>query len=155
MSHTVPLRRAIQLACEQVPAGGGPFGAVIVRGGVVVAEGANRVTLDNDPTAHAEVVAIRAACRTLNSFELRGCTLYSSCEPCPMCLSAIHWARIDRVIYAADRNDAAQAGFDDALLYRVFTHPADPRPVPVERLLPQEGTAPFTVWDRFTGRTAY
>jgi len=111
------LARAVSLATENVPAGGGPFGAVVVRDGVEVATGQNRVTSSLDPTAHAEVVAIRRACAEIGDFSLAGCVMYASCEPCPMCLSASLWARVDRVVYAADRDDAARSGFDDRLFY--------------------------------------
>jgi guanine deaminase len=116
--------RAVDLAVANVAAGGGPFGAVIVQNGAEVAVGINRVTLDRDPTAHAEVVAIRSTCGALRDFSLVGCTLYSSCEPCPLCVSAALWARLDRVVYAADRNDAARGGFDDRAFYDPLRHRA-------------------------------
>lgn len=149
------MRRAIQLACESVAAGGGPFGAVVARGAHVVAEGSNRVTLDLDPSAHAEITAIRRACRALGRFELRGLTLYSSCEPCPMCLAAIHWARLDGAWFAGTRDDAATAGFDDALLYREVAAPLDRRAVPTRPLLADEGKAPFAAWTAKADRTPY
>jgi guanine deaminase len=117
------LSRAVELAVENVAAGGGPFGAVIVRDGGLVATGQNRVTRDLDPTAHAEVNAIRRACASLGDFSLAGCTLYTSCEPCPLCLTASLWARLDRVVYAADRHDAARAGFDDRAFYDLLGQP--------------------------------
>ena len=138
------MRRAIALACDSVAAGGGPFGAVIARGEEMVVEGSNRVTLDLDPTAHAEVTAIRRACAALGRFDLRGMTLYSSCEPCPMCLAAIHWARLDGAYFAGTRWDAAAAGFDDELLYRKVAAPLETRQVPTRPLLTEEGKAPFT-----------
>ncbi|TCZ55119.1 nucleoside deaminase [Roseicella aquatilis] len=149
------MRRALRLACDSVAAGGGPFGAVIARGEEVVAEGGNRVTLDLDPTAHAEVTAIRRACRALGRFELRGLVLYSSCEPCPMCLAAIHWARLDGAHFAGTRQDAAAAGFDDELLYREVALPIALRTVPTHPLLPEEGGAPFAAWAAKADRTAY
>lgn len=150
-----PLRRAIELACDSVAAGGGPFGAVIVRDGVTVAEGVNRVTLAHDPTAHAEIVAIRAACAALGTHDLSGCTLFASCEPCPMCAAAIHWARLQRVVFAADRHDAAAAGFDDALLYRQVPLPPAERALPHARALAAEGMAPFALWRAKPDRTPY
>ena len=111
------MRRAIQLSLESVKHGGGPFGAVIVKEGKIIAEAANRVTLDNDPTAHAEVNAIRQAARSLGRFDLSGCDIYTSCEPCPMCLGAIYWAHLDHIYYGCNRRDAADAGFDDEFIY--------------------------------------
>lgn len=136
---------------------GGPFGAVVVRDadGAVVGEGANRVTLDLDPTAHAEVVAIRAACAALGRFDLRGCTLYASCEPCPMCHGAAHWARVDRVVYGASAADAAAAGFDDALLHRELARPPGERALPMRRLLAREAAAVLEAWERRPDRTRY
>src|SRR5215471_21434342 len=125
------MRRAVALSAEKMRAGlGGPFGCVIARNGEIIAEGSNHVTSANDPTAHAEVVAIREACRKLGTFSLEGCELYTSCEPCPMCLGAIYWARLDRVYYANTRVDAAAIGFDDAAIYREFGKPIDGRAVP-------------------------
>jgi len=149
------MRRAIALACDSVAAGGGPFGAVIARGEEVVVEGSNRVTLDLDPTAHAEVTAIRRACAALGRFDLRGMTLYSSCEPCPMCLAAIHWARLDGAYFAGTRWDAAAAGFDDELLYREVAAPLEARQVPTRPLLAEEGKAPFAAWLAKADRKAY
>ena len=149
------MRHAIRLACESVAAGGGPFGAVIARGAEVVMEGNNRVTVDLDPTAHAEVTAIRRACARLGRFDLRGMTLYSSCEPGPMCLAAIHWARLDGAYFAGTRWDAAAAGFDDELLYREVALPIDQRSVPTVPLLAEEGKAPFDAWLAKADRTAY
>lgn len=125
------LERAIELAkAGMAQAGGGPFGAVVVRGDQILAEGFNQVTGSHDPTAHAEVSVIRAACRALGTHSLAGCEIYSSCEPCPMCLSAIYWARLDRLYYAATREDAAEIGFDDAFLYTELTLPAAQRRLP-------------------------
>ena len=141
------MRRAIELATTNVEmASGGPFGAVIVRDGVVLAEGANRVSAENDPTAHAEVVAIRNACRALASFELRGCEIYTSCEPCPMCLAAIYWARIEAIYQGNTAEDAAAAGFDDALLYRELRTELGGRTIPARPLLREEARASFDAW---------
>ncbi len=167
--HAEHMRRAIELARRSIGAGGGPFGAVVVRAGAVVAEGSNNVVPGHDPTAHAEVVAIRRACSALGSHVLEGCVIYSSCEPCPMCLAAIHWARIDAVHFAADRLDAARAGFDDELLYRRFaaagpdspgTAPSTPanaaaRSAPCHPLLADEGRAVFSEWAAHAGKTPY
>ncbi len=153
-SHLL-MRRALSLACDSVESGGGPFGAVIVRDGQVVAEGTNRVTVWNDPTAHAEIVAVRNACSAFGRFDLRGCEIYSSCEPCPMCLGALHWARLDKIFYAATRHDAARVGFDDAVLYDEFALPIEERATPIRRLLPEEAVGPFETWLRHAQRTAY
>ncbi|HZF77029.1 MAG TPA: nucleoside deaminase [Acetobacteraceae bacterium] len=141
------MRQAIALSRRNLAAGtGGPFGAVVVMDGQVVGEGANQVTSTNDPTAHAEVVAIREACRRLGRFDLRGATIYTSCEPCPMCLAAIHWARLDAVHYANDRHDAAAIGFDDELLYREIPKPVEARALPMRRLLAAEALEVFSEW---------
>lgn len=146
--HKVFLRRAIALAVSNVESGnGGPFGAVIVRAGEVLVEAGNSVFTTNDPTAHAEVNAIRAACRKLEAFRLDGCTLYSSCEPCPMCLAASYWAHVDRIFYAANADDAARAGFDDAFLYRELALPVIERTLPAEELLRDEAQAGFDAWN--------
>ncbi len=149
------MRRAIQLACESVETHGGPFGAVIVRDGAIISEGMNRVTPGKDPTAHAEIVAIRAACAALDRADLRGCTIYTSCEPCPMCLAALHWARVDRIVYAADQQDAAAAGFDDAELYAEVARPHAERTTPIMQELAGEGTEPFDAWERHEARVPY
>lgn len=149
------MRRALALACHSVASDGGPFGAVVVRDGQVIAEGTNRVTVCNDPTAHAEIVAIRAACSALGRFDLRGCEIYSSCEPCPMCLGAAHWARLDKIYYAATRHDAARVGFDDAVLYDEFALPIEDRTTPIRRLLPEEAAEPFEAWLLQAQRIAY
>jgi len=141
------LREAIRLARTRMREGkGGPFGAVVVRDGVIVARGWNAVTSSLDPTAHAEVVAIRRACRKLGSFSLAGCVLYASCEPCPMCLAAAYWARVDRLVYAAGRGDAARAGFDDAFIYDQVPLPAAERSLPTAQLLRPEAVAVFDDW---------
>ena len=145
----------IKLAVANVAQGGGPFGAVIVRADELVASGQNRVTRDNDPTAHAEVTAIRAACRELGRFSLAGATLYTSCEPCPLCLSAALWARLDRVVFSADRHDAARGGFDDLEFYELFARDRSTWPSSVEGLRVEHSTAPFDAWLASTNRTDY
>jgi guanine deaminase len=141
------LREAIRLSRTRMRQGrGGPFGAVVARDGAIVARGWNAVTSSVDPTAHAEVVAIRRACRTLGTFSLAGCVLYASCEPCPMCLAAVYWARLDRLVYAATRDDAARAGFDDALIYREVPLAPEARSLPTEHLLRAEASAVFDEW---------
>lgn len=146
--HRIFLRRAIALAVDNVETGnGGPFGAVIARGSEVVAEAGNSVFTTNDPTAHAEVNAIRAACRKLGMFRLDGFTLYTSSEPCPMCLAACYWAHLDRIFYAANAEDAARAGFDDAWLYRELALSAGGRRLPMEELLREEAQVSFAAWD--------
>ncbi|WP_342211766.1 nucleoside deaminase [Frigoribacterium sp. CFBP 8759] len=149
------LARTIELAVENVMNGGGPFGAVIVRGDELVAEGRNRVTADLDPTAHAEVTAIRAACRAVGDFSLAGTTLYTSCEPCPLCLSASLWARVDRVVYAADRHDAARGGFDDLEFYELFARDRSTWDLPVDEVRPANAPAPFEAWASHDHRTDY
>ena len=150
------LRRAIALSRERMAAGdGGPFGAVIARDGVIVAEGWNQVTSANDPTAHAEMVAIRRACQAVGSFSLAGATIYTSCEPCPMCLGAIYWARLARIVYANDRADAAAIGFDDAFLYREIPLPPARRAIPTERMLAGEARAVFAAWAAKPDRIPY
>lgn len=150
------MRRAIGLAGENVAAGtGGPFGAVVALGGGIVGEGTNRVTAALDPTAHAEMVAIRAAAQKLGRFSLAGAELFSSCEPCPMCLAAAYWARLDRVWYAADRGDAAGVGFDDALLYDEIGLPIAGRKLPMAQLLGGEALAVMRAWRARPDRVRY
>ena len=149
------MRKAIELAVENVKNGGGPFGAVIVKGGAVVATGVNRVTANNDPTAHAEVSAIRAACEKLGTFMLDGCEIYSSCEPCPMCLGAIYWAHIDRLYYGCNKQDAADAGFDDSFIYKELEVDKSQRRVKTEELLPDEAKAAFEAWKNNEGKIEY
>lgn len=149
------LARAVALATANVADGGGPFGAVLVCSGEVVAEGQNRVTRDLDPTAHAEVTAIRAACTALGTFDLTGCTLYASCEPCPLCLSAALWARLDRVVYAADRDDAARGGFDDRTFHELFDRPRREWTMALTHAPTAEASAPFDAWLAHAHRTAY
>ena len=140
------MRKAIELSVKNVAEGGGPFGAVIARNGEIVATGVNRVTDEHDPTAHAEVSAIRAACRKLNTFDLSGCEIYTSCEPCPMCLGAIYWAHLDRMYYGNNQHDAAEIGFDDAFIYKeIALKPEERRLAPV-RLLPEEAIKAFEAW---------
>ena len=150
------LREAIRLARDRSAAGfGGPFGAVVVRDGRIIARGWNRVTTANDPTAHAEVVAIRKACTRLRSFSLAGCTLYASCEPCPMCLGATYWARVDRLVFGAGRLDAAAAGFDDALIYDELPLAPHERSLPTAQLLREEALAAFHAWLADADRVPY
>ncbi|MGB3258086.1 MAG: nucleoside deaminase [Ornithinimicrobium sp.] len=149
------LEVAVELAEQNVGEGGGPFGAVIVERGEVVARAANRVTQDNDPTAHAEVLAIRAACALRADFQLRGTTLYSSCEPCPMCMATALWARVDRVLFAGDRHDAARGGFDDLAFYDLFATPRERWDTPVLAVRTQNPAAPFEAWLSSTQRREY
>ena len=150
------LRRAIALATQNVTSGrGGPFGAVIVREGRIIGEGANSVTATNDPTAHAEVNAIRAAAKSLGVFTLAGCDLYTSCEPCPMCLAAAYWARVDAVYYGACAADAARAGFDDAFLYQELRKSADQRKLRSMQLLGDEAWASFAAWIAAPNKVEY
>lgn len=154
--HLRHLRHALQLASDNARAGnGGPFGAVIAAGDEIVAEGVNRVTSELDPTAHAEISAIRAACRKLGRFSLQGCTVYSSCEPCPMCLSAIYWARLDALYFASGREDAARAGFDDSFLYQQIPLALSDRALPTSRLLAEEGFEAFATWLKRPDRIPY
>jgi guanine deaminase len=149
------LSRAVDLAVVNVAEGGGPFGAVIVRGGVELAVGQNRVTRDLDPTAHAEVTAIRRACAAIGEFSLAGCVLYTSCEPCPLCLTAALWARLDRVVYAADRHDAAEAGFDDRAFYDLLGSDPGGWPTAVVERRYESSLAPFEAWLAKADRTPY
>jgi guanine deaminase len=150
------MRQAIEMALENVRSGrGGPFAAVIVKDGRAVASATNQVTSSNDPTAHAEIVAIRQACATLGSFQLDGCDLYTTCEPCPMCLGAIYWARPARVFFGASADDAADAGFDDAFIYRQLRGPAAERDIPFVSLLREEALACFREWEKKPNRVPY
>ncbi|HEY6292541.1 MAG TPA: nucleoside deaminase [Terriglobia bacterium] len=154
--HEKFMREAIALSLENVRSlWGGPFGAIVVKDGQILARGANRVTASNDPTAHAEVVAIRAACQALGSFQLSGCEVYSSCEPCPMCLSAMYWARIRGYYYGNTRLEAAQIGFDDALIYREIAKPPEERLIPSLRLLAEEAAEVFAEWVRSASKVPY
>jgi guanine deaminase len=149
------LKQAIQVAVANVRRGGGPFGAVVTKDGAVIATGANQVTSANDPTAHAEVVAIREACKALGSFQLSGCDLYCSCEPCPMCLGAIYWARPRNVFFAASQEQASQAGFDDTFIYRQIEMRPEARSIPMLRVDDPEAGAPFAAWLAKDDRTDY
>jgi tRNA(Arg) A34 adenosine deaminase TadA len=150
------MQRAIELAVENVNSRrGGPFGAIVTRGDAILAEGTNLVTSLLDPTAHAEVTAIRNACRTLEDFQLSGCDIYTTCEPCPMCLGAIYWARPERVYYACTRADAAAAGFDDAMIYEELELPPAERRIPMLEMMRTEGQAAFTAWEKLGGRILY
>jgi guanine deaminase len=149
------LRRAIELSRIHQAAGGGPFGAVVVRDGAIVGEGWNRVTATLDPTAHAEVVAIRAAAQRLQTFTLAGSVIYSSCEPCPMCLGAIHWARIEGLCFGNGREDAASIGFDDALLYREVGLALEDRRIPTRQMLREEAYVAFAEWDAREDKVPY
>jgi tRNA(Arg) A34 adenosine deaminase TadA len=150
------LRRAIELAIQNVYDGaGGPFAAVIVRDGRIVGEGVNTVTATNDPTAHGEVNAIRAACKALGTFTLAGCELYTSCEPCPMCLAACYWARIDAIYYGSSAADAARAGFDDAFLYEEFRKDQAARTLPATQMVSEEAWASFAAWIASTRKVKY
>jgi len=150
------MARAIQLSLENVRSGrGGPFGAVVVKDGKGVAEAANQVTATNDPTAHAEVLAIRQACQKLGFFELQGCDLYTSCEPCPMCLGAIYWARIDRVYFGNLAADAARIGFDDSAIYAEITQPHADREIPMIQMMREEALEAFRAWEQHPGKIRY
>ena len=149
------MREAIRLANESVKRGGGPFGAVIVKDGEIVAKSANSVTIDNDPTAHAEVNTIRKACRRLGTFDLSGCTIYTSCEPCPMCLGAIYWAHIDRILYGNTRKDAASIDFDDDFIYEELAKPMERRSVPFVQILGDEAGETFRLWREKADKTEY
>jgi guanine deaminase len=150
------MARAIELSIGNVSSGrGGPFGAVVVKAGEVIAEGANQVTSTNDPTAHAEVLAIRAACKKLGTFNLQGCEIYASCEPCPMCLGAIYWAHLSRVYYANLAADAAKIGFDDSLIYREFAQPHSERRIPMAQMMRDEALEAFRAWENNPKRIQY
>ena len=150
------MQRAIALATENVLSGaGGPFGAVVVRAGEIIATGVNLVTSTNAPTAHAEVVAIRAACKALGAFQLKGCVVYTSCEPCPMCLAALYWSRCDAIFYGNSAADAAAAGFDDSFLYKEVKRPLDQRRIPTKRLLGDEAIESFNTWRARTDKIEY
>jgi guanine deaminase len=147
---------AAQLSLDNIQTGeGGPFGAVIVKEGKIIARGNNRVTSLNDPTAHAEVVAIREACQSLGTFQLDDCEIYTSCEPCPMCLGAIYWSRLKKIYYANSRQDAAAVGFDDALIYQEMARPLEQRIIPVEHLPNEKAAQAFRLWVEKTDKTTY
>ena len=147
--------RAIELSIDSVNTGGGPFGCVIVKDDKILGEGSNKVTSTNDPTAHGEIVAIRYACKNLNNFNLSGCDLYTSCEPCPMCLSAIYWAHIDKIYYANTRSDAQKIDFDDSLIYSELTKKIDQKKIPMVQLMREEASKAFELWDKKIDKVKY
>ena len=149
------MKKAIELYIESVNKGGGPFGCVIVKDEKIISEGSNKVTSTNDPTAHGEIVAIREACKKINNFSLSGFELYSSCEPCPMCLSAIYWARIDKVYFANTRQDAQKIDFDDSLIYSEFQKNIDKRKIPMVQMMRSEALKAFELWDKKTDKVKY
>ena len=149
------MKRAIELSIKSVNNGGGPFGCVVVKDEKIVSEGSNKVTSTNDPTAHGEIVAIREACKSINNFSLNGYELYSTCEPCPMCLSAIYWARIDKIYYANTRKDAQKIGFDDSLIYSEFQKNIDKRKIPMIQMLRDEALKAFDLWDKKIDKVKY
>lgn len=149
------LSRALDLASDSVKSAGGPFGAVIVQSGAILAEGQNRVTLERDPSSHAEIVAIRRACQAKGDHRLEGCVLYASAEPCPMCLSAAYWARLHRIVFAATRLDAAAAQFDDEFLYREICRPLSARQIPTQQVTHPRANEPFLVWEQFADKVRY
>ena len=149
------MNRAIELSIESVNKDGGPFGSVIVKDNKIIAEGSNKVTSTNDPTAHGEIVAIREACKKINNFSLKGCELYSTCEPCPMCLSAIYWARIEKIYYANTRKDAQKIDFDDSLIYSEFQKNIDKRKIPMIQMMRNEALKAFEMWDKKTDKVKY
>ena len=147
---------AIRLSIDNVEQGnGGPFGAIVVKDGKIIAHGSNQVTSSNDPTAHAEVVAIRAACKVLNTFQLNGCEIYTTCEPCPMCLGAIYWARPDKLFYANSKEDAAKINFDDQFIYEEIAKPVEGRKLFTRQILRDEALAAFEKWTKSTNKIEY
>jgi len=155
MTNKELMRRAIELSKQSVRNGGGPFGAVIARNGEIVADGSNCVTIDCDPTAHAEVSTIRKACKALGTYNLSGCEIYTSCEPCPMCFGAIYWAHLDKIYMGNDRKDAAKIGFDDDFIYQEIALGAEQRKKPSEVLLREEALEAFRMWDEKEDKTEY
>lgn len=156
MVHESLMSEAIELSRRNVAENkGGPFAALIIRNGKVISRGTNLVTVTNDPTAHAEIVAIREACRSLGTFKLEGCEIVTSCEPCPMCLAAIYWARVDKIYYANSREDAARIGFDDGLIYDEIPLPAHARKIPSERILQTMAQTAFDEWEKKTDKVRY
>ena len=149
------MERAIELSIDSVKSGGGPFGSVIAKDNKIISEGMNRVTKNNDPTAHGEIVAIRNACKNLNDFHLKGCELYTSCEPCPLCISAIYWARIDKVYYANTRNDAQKIDFDDSFIYSELTKKINQRKIPMIQLMRDEALKGFKLWKNTENKVKY
>jgi guanine deaminase len=149
------MSKAIAMSIENVARGGGPFAALVVKNGEIVGSGVNQVTATNDPTAHAEIVAIRAACRALRAFQLDGCDIYTTCEPCPMCLGAIYWARPKRVFFANTREDAKDIGFDDEFIYRQIALPFEQRSIPLIPMLRDEALEAFRLWNDKPDKTSY
>tara|TARA_B100001250_G_C19780704_1_gene781729 strand:+ start:1168 stop:1632 length:465 start_codon:yes stop_codon:yes gene_type:complete len=149
------MERAIELSIENLKNGGGPFGSIIVKDNKIIAEGVNRVTASKDPTAHGEIVAIREACKKLNDFNLKGCELYSNCEPCPMCLSAIYWARINKIYYANTREDAQKIDFDDSFIYSEFHKKINERKIPMFQMMRNEALKAFELWDNKKDKIKY
>ena len=149
------MKRAIELSVESVNKGGGPFGSIIVKDNKIIAEGSNKVTTNNDPTAHGEIVAIREACKKLNDFRLNKCELYSSCEPCPMCLSAIYWARIEKIYFANTRKDAQKIDFDDSLIYLELQKNINERKIPMIQMMRSEALKAFELWNKKTDKVKY
>ena len=155
MNHDLLMKEAIDLSIKSVENGGGPFGAVITKNGEILSKSVNRVTKDNDPTAHAEILAIREAAKQLKTFDLSGCTIYCSCEPCPMCFGAIYWARIDKIFYACNRHDANNHGFDDELLYKEIDLPIGQREISFKQLLRKEALEAFEKWEKNEKKILY
>ena len=149
------MQRAIELSIESINSGGGPFGSVIVKDEKIISEGMNRVAVNNDPTAHGEIVAIRNACKKLNTFNLSDCSLYSSCEPCPMCMSAIYWSRIGNVYYANTRDDAKKINFDDSLIYSEIPKKNEDKKIPIKQMMRNEALKAFDIWDKKTDKIEY
>lgn len=155
MTNDQLMRKAIELSIENVHNGGGPFGAVIARGGDIISTGVNRVTASNDPTAHAEVSAIREACRKLGTFDLSGCEIFSSCEPCPMCLGAIYWAHLDKLYFGNTKTNAKDIGFDDSFIYEELDLPSEQRRLKAVRMLGEEAIKAFRMWDDMEDKIKY
>jgi tRNA(Arg) A34 adenosine deaminase TadA len=155
MSKNKFMLRAIELSISSAEDTGGPFGCVIVKDDKIIAEGSNKVTFSNDPTAHAEIVAIREACKKLNTFNLSGCDLYASCEPCPMCLSAIYWSHVDNIFYANTREDAKKINFDDSLIYSEISKKNEDRKIPIKQMLRDEALKAFEIWNKKTDKIEY
>ena len=149
------MQRAIELSIESINSGGGPFGSVIVKDEKIISEGMNRVAVDNDPTSHGEIVAIRNACKKLNTFNLSNCSLYSSCEPCPMCMSAIYWSRIGKVYYANTRDDAKKINFDDSLIYSEIPKKNEDKKISMKQMMRNEALKAFDLWDKKTDKIEY
>tara|TARA_B100000700_G_scaffold40075_1_gene40574 strand:- start:848 stop:1312 length:465 start_codon:yes stop_codon:yes gene_type:complete len=149
------MQRAIELSIESINSGGGPFGSVIVKDGKIISEGMNRVTVNNDPTAHGEITAIREACKKLNTFDLSGYELYSNCEPCPMCLSAIYWSHIDKVYYANTRDDAHNIDFLDPIIYTELQKSDEDKKIKMTQIMREEGLKAFEIWDKKTDKIKY